>query len=277
MFGSLKLGKLFGIDVLIHGTFWLLPLFVFLSGVMANDIFGAAFDVVVLLGIFVCVALHEAGHALAARHYGIATRDITLYPMGGIASLERMPERPGREIAIALAGPVVNFAIAFGILGGALLGNYLVPLSWVSEHATLAEAFLGRLLIANAFLGLFNLLPAFPMDGGRVLRAVLSYGMPRLQATRVAVTVGTVLAIIGGFLGILTASLSLVLVAVVVFVLGRAELAAVHVQEARKRWHRYFYGDSGDDRYESERPPPPGHPGEPIRPANPAYDFTSKW
>src|SRR6185312_14522827 len=219
MFGSLKLGKLFGIDVLIHGTFWLLPLFVFLSGVMANDIFGAAFDVVVLLGIFACVALHEAGHALAARHYGIATRDITLYPMGGIASLERMPERPGREIAIALAGPVVNFAIAFGILGGALLGNYLVPLSWVSEHATLAEAFLGRLLIANAFLGLFNLLPAFPMDGGRVLRAVLSYGMPRLQATRVAVTVGTVLAIIGGFLGILTASLSLVLVAVVVFVL----------------------------------------------------------
>src|SRR5437660_857525 len=108
MLGSLKLGKLFGIDLYVHGTFWLLPLFVFFNGVLANDASGAVFDVLVIFGIFACIALHEAGHALAARFYGIATRDITLYPMGGIASLERMPEKPWREIVIALAGPAVN-------------------------------------------------------------------------------------------------------------------------------------------------------------------------
>src|SRR5438128_7805967 len=130
MFGSLKLGKLFGIDLYVHGTFWLLPLFVFFSGVLANDPFGAAFEVVVLLAIFGCIALHEAGHALAARFYGIATRDITLYPMGGIASLERMPTKPWREIVIALAGPAVNLAIVVGIIGGFIAGNLALPSLW---------------------------------------------------------------------------------------------------------------------------------------------------
>jgi Zn-dependent protease len=246
MFGSLKLGKLFGIDLYIHRTFWLLPLFVFFSGVLSNDPFGAMFDVVALFGIFACIALHEAGHALAARGYGIGTRDITLYPMGGIASLERMPERPGREIAIALAGPAVNFAIVLGIIGAALLGDYALPAAWSTGDANLAEVFLGRLLWANLVLGAFNLIPAFPMDGGRVLRALLSFGLPRVDATRVAVAVGSILAVAGGLLGLWLPSFSLVLVAVVVFFLGRAELLAVQAAEARKRWRRW-YDDEGND------------------------------
>lgn len=253
MFGTIRLGKLFGIDLFVHGTFWLLPLFIVLNSVLAGDPFGAAFEVVVVFAIFGCIALHEAGHALAARAYGIGTRDITLYPMGGIASLERMPERPGREIAIALAGPAVNVLIALGIVAGAILGEVTLPGLWTSPEVGLGELFLSRLLLANTFLALFNLIPAFPMDGGRVLRALLSLGMTRLKATQTAVNVGTVLAVIGGFVGLLTGSISLVLVAVVVFFLGRAELAAVQMLEARRQWRAYF-----DPR--SERPAGRGAP-----------------
>jgi Zn-dependent protease len=241
MFGSLKLGKIFGIDVYIHGTFWLLPLFVFLNGVFLNDALDAAFEVVVLFGIFGCIVLHETGHALAARAFGIGTRDITLYPMGGIASLERMPERPGREIAIALAGPAVNFAIVLGLIAAAFLGDYATPAAWTSGDANLVDLFLGQILVANLFLGVFNLIPAFPMDGGRVLRAVLSFGMTRLEATRIAVGVGSVLAIAGGIYGLLPpASFSLVLVAVVVYLMGRAELASVERSEERRDSRRWF-------------------------------------
>lgn len=241
MFGTIRLGKLFGIDLFVHGTFWLLPLFIVLESVLAGDPFGAAFNVAVVFAIFGCIALHEAGHALAARAYGIGTRDITLYPMGGIASLERMPSRPGREIVIALAGPAVNLFIVLGILAGAVLGEIALPGLWTSREAGLGELFLSRLLIANAFLGLFNLIPAFPMDGGRVLRAALSLGMSRVKATKVAVAIGTVLAVIGGMAGLMSGSISLVLVAVVVFFLGRAELAAVQAEEARKQWNAYFF------------------------------------
>src|SRR5262245_61970312 len=123
MFSSLKLGKPFGIDLYVHGTFWLLPLFVFVSGALGGDLFGAAFDVAVLFAVFGCVALHEVGHALAAALYGIRTRDITLYPVGGVASLERMPEKPWHEIVVALAGPAVNFVIALGLFAGVVFGN----------------------------------------------------------------------------------------------------------------------------------------------------------
>ena len=242
MFGTIRLGKLFGIDLFVHGTFWLLPLFVVFNSMLAGDPFGASFEVVVLFAIFGCIALHEAGHALAARAYGIGTRDITLYPMGGIASLERMPERPGREIAIALAGPAVNLLIVLVIVAGAMLGEVVLPGLWSAPDVGLLERFLGNLLFANAFLAVFNLIPAFPMDGGRVFRALLSLGMTRLNATKVAVNVGTVLAIVGGFAALRIPSISLMLVAGVVFVLGRAELAAVRVEEARKEWRKYFSG-----------------------------------
>src|SRR5947209_3182342 len=111
MFGSVRLGKIFGIDLFVHGTFWLLPLYVFLSGAWSGNVARAAIDVALVLAVFACVALHEVGHAVAAAYYGIATRDITLYPVGGVARLERMTERPGQEVVIALAGPAVNLLI----------------------------------------------------------------------------------------------------------------------------------------------------------------------
>ena len=245
MFGSVKLGKLVGIDLYVHGTFWLLPLFVLFNGVAAGDVSGAAFDVAVLFAIFGCVVLHECGHALAARYYGIGTRDITLYPVGGVASLERMPRRPSHEIVVALAGPAVNVLIALGILGSIFAADSALPGGWTSADTGALEVFLGRLFWANVVLVGFNLLPAFPMDGGRVLRALLSFGLPRVQATHWAANVGAVVAA-GFFLVGLYAILNpgtgfspmLMILAAVVFMLGRAELAAVRMQEGRREWQR---------------------------------------
>jgi Zn-dependent protease len=240
MFGSLKLGKFFGIDTYIHGTFWLLPLYVLFSNFGAGPA-QLAFALLFVFAVFFCVALHEVGHALAARAYGVRTRDITLYPIGGVASLEGMPSRPWREVAVALAGPAVNAAIAAGLFFG-LVGSELV-LPW--EHGPdLVTEFVGQLVVANALLCLFNLLPAFPMDGGRVLRAVLANRMDRVRATEIAVQVGAVVAgvlLIGGFL---IPRFTLIFIAVTVWLLGQAELAAVRFREAARRRGLY------DERYE---------------------------
>jgi Zn-dependent protease len=239
MFSSLKLGKFFGIDLYVHATFWLLPLIVLLSGLMTGGgVEAIAEDLAFLFAIFGCVVLHEVGHALAAKAYGIGTRDITLYPVGGVASLEHMPEKPGREIAIALAGPAVNLVIAVALLGGLFLGQVLTPLPTHFSELSTVDAFLARLLAANLVLALFNLLPAFPMDGGRVLRAILATWMTRLRATEAAVAVGSVVAVGFAAFGLLIPNLALVAVAVVVFLLGQAELAAVRVQTAAREWGR---------------------------------------
>jgi Zn-dependent protease len=254
MFGSTKLGRFFGIDLYVHGTFWLLPLFILMSGVMAGSGVGVVFDLALIFAIFGCVALHEVGHALAARYYGVQTRDITLYPVGGVASLERMPERPIQEIVIALAGPAVNLVIAIGLLAGMIGGNLAFPGSFSLSGMDASEQLVLQLFGANVALLLFNLLPAFPMDGGRVLRAVLSLGMPRVDATRAAVVVGSIIAIGFGLIGLgllpmpLTGErdthLGLVLIAGVVFFLGQAELAGVRMQEARRqRRHRDSFFD----------------------------------
>jgi Zn-dependent protease len=238
MFNSLKLGKFFGIDLYVHGTFWLLPLFVLFGGIAAGDsLAGVGGEVAFLFAVFGCVVLHEVGHALAARAYGIGTRDITLYPVGGVASLERMPEKPGREIAIALAGPAVNFVIAGALFAGLFAGSLLNPAMVTSVGMSPPEAFAARLIAVNLFLGAFNLLPAFPMDGGRVLRAVLATGMSRVRATEVAIGVGSVLAGVAVVIGVLDRDyIMLVPVAIVVFLLGQAELAAVRAQAAARQW-----------------------------------------
>lgn len=256
MFGSLKLGKVFGIDLYVHGTFWLLPLFVLFSG-LGNGLGAVTFDVLFVFAVFACVALHEFGHALAAAAYGIGTRDITLYPMGGVASLERMPERPGREIAVALAGPAVNVVIAVGLFVGLLAGEMVFSLSG-SAASDVVGAFLSQLLVANVVLCVFNLLPAFPMDGGRVLRALLATQMPRVRATEVAVTVGTGMAVLFLVAGLALPKIGLILVAVVVWLLGQAELANVRAEAERRRAERRaraYFGevtdptppDAGDD------------------------------
>jgi Zn-dependent protease len=242
MFESLKIGRPFGINLYLHGTFWLLPAFVLLSGLMSYGLEMALLDVGVLLTIFGCVALHELGHALAARGFGIGTKDIVLYPLGGVARLDRMPERPWQEIAVALAGPAVNVAIALLLAPLMMLDGYALTL--IGPYETYGEAFWNRVLLGNIVLVLFNLIPAFPMDGGRVLRAALAMFTTRLGATAIAANVGAGFAILFGLLGLVSGNFMLMLLAFFLFVTGRAELAGVRHEEAERRY-RDRYGDDG--------------------------------
>lgn len=225
MFQSWRVGRWFGIDVFVHPTFWLLPLFVVLGGTSGGSDAIAA-ELTVLFAAFGCVALHEYGHALTARLFGVGTRDITLYPIGGVASLDRIPDRPLAELVIALAGPAVNVVIA----GGLLLGLQLAP-------GLLPQEFVARLLWVNVGLVVFNLIPAFPMDGGRVLRALLAASLGRLRATELAVGIGAIFAILIGVGGLFVfKSLTLPLIAVLAYLMGQAELAAVRREAAGRGW-----------------------------------------
>ncbi|MEB2333149.1 MAG: site-2 protease family protein [Anaerolineaceae bacterium] len=195
-----KLGRFLGIDVYIHATFLLLIGWVGYSywlehGTLAQVLSGVLF----ILALFLCVVLHEYGHALTARKYGIKTRDITLYPIGGVARLERMPDKPIEELWVALMGPAVNVVIA------ALLFVALAPTKALTTltGATIASgSFFARLMIVNVALVLFNLIPAFPMDGGRVLRALLAMRMDYVHATQVAANIGQGIAFLFGFIGL---------------------------------------------------------------------------
>jgi Zn-dependent protease len=218
MFGSLNLGRVFGIDIYIHSTFWLLPAIVLFGGVTSGH--DVTLDLLLLFAVFGCIALHELGHALAAAAYGIRTQDITLYPLGGVARLEGMPDRPGPEIVVALAGPAVNVAIAM------ILTAMLVMLAPFAAGSVLA-GFLSSLLVMNIWLVLFNLIPAFPMDGGRVLRAAVQLFLDRVTATEVAATVGGICAGLMVLVGLLLGQIMLAVIGVFVFLMGRAELAQV--------------------------------------------------
>jgi len=204
---SLFIGQFAGIRVFIHWTFWLILIWVFFSYYNINKNPQEGFEgVLFILALFACVVLHEFGHALTAKRYGIKTRNITLYPIGGVASLESLPEQPGREFMVAVAGPLVNVVIA-GILWMYLSFSGQMPDFEALQNAdpedlngmTLPFSF--NLLMANVILVAFNLIPAFPMDGGRMLRALLAFKMERSKATRLAASIGQILAIAFIFLG----------------------------------------------------------------------------
>jgi len=219
---SLKLGKILGIDVYLHFTFLLLLAFVGLTQWMAGRTLGAAVGAVAYFAaLFGCVLLHEFGHALAARQYGIRTHDIVLLPIGGVARLERMPEKPGQELVVALAGPLVNLVIAGGLFVGLNLRG------WDPTFNPLQGSLAERLLVVNVFLMLFNLLPAFPMDGGRVLRAVLAMRVPYARATRIAASIGQGMAFLFGFIGLIKFHPLLLLIALFVWIGASQEAAAV--------------------------------------------------
>src|SRR5215207_5044774 len=195
-----KLGRFGGIDVFVHATFILLIGWVGYSHWLEHHNWAEVLNgVLFILALFLCVVLHEYGHALTARKYGIKTRDITLYPIGGVARLERMPDKPIEELWVALMGPAVNLVIAAGIYVYLFLTNGLVPLT---DLTVASGSFLGRLLSVNIILVLFNLLPAFPMDGGRVLRAILAMRMDYVRATQIAANIGQGMAFIFGFIGL---------------------------------------------------------------------------
>jgi Zn-dependent protease len=190
---SYRLGRIAGIDVNIHATFALLVAWVMLTHWMPGQKLNAAIGgLTFVTAIFVCVLLHELGHALAARRFGIGTRDITLLPIGGVARLERMPEKPIQELWVALAGPTVNVVIAAILYAWLLLTHQLVPLS---QLGVATGPFVERLLIVNLILIVFNMIPAFPMDGGRCVRALLALRLEYAKATRIAAGIGQVIAV----------------------------------------------------------------------------------
>lgn len=225
MFRSLRLGSLAGIDIYVHWTFLLLLGFFLLSGLAAGQgAVAALLNVAFVVTLFGCVVLHELGHALAARRYGIPTRDITLLPIGGVARLERMPRQPLQELVVALAGPAVNVAIA------AVLAALLWPAGGWQGLLT-GGSFLHKLLQVNVMLVAFNLLPAFPMDGGRVLRSLLALRMDYVRATDIAAGVGQAMAVLFGLLGLLVlGNPLLVLVGVFIFLGAGAEARQARLQ-----------------------------------------------
>ncbi|MBI5099815.1 MAG: site-2 protease family protein [Nitrospirae bacterium] len=199
---SWKLGEIAGIGVYMHATFLILIGWVVVSHWMAGHSMAYVMGgVSFILALFGCVVLHELGHALTARRYGIKTRDIILLPIGGMARLERMPEDPKQELLVALTGPAVSVAVAAVLFFILQITGRWIPLSALSVAS---GPFIQRLMIVNLFLAAFNIIPAFPMDGGRALRAFLALWMDYTRATQIAALLGQGMAFIFGFIGFFT-------------------------------------------------------------------------
>jgi Zn-dependent protease len=226
---SLRVGRAAEIDVYVHATFLLLLAWVGLReyGQGVNAVLAA---MVYTLTLFAIVILHELGHALMARRFGVRTRDIILLPIGGVARLEHMPRDPRQELLVAVAGPVVNLALAAALSIIVRLGGPVPPSDplYALDIATPVRAFLYQLVFANVLLALFNLLPAFPMDGGRVLRALLAMRMRSYgRATDVAARIGRVMALLLGLAGLFVVDNPFwVLIALFVWMGARAERVA---------------------------------------------------
>jgi Zn-dependent protease/CBS domain-containing protein len=226
---SWKIGTFSGIDVFIHATFLLIIGWVGLTywqqtGTLAGTLEGILF----ILVLFGFVVLHEFGHALTARRYGIKTRDITLYPIGGVARLERMPDKPIQELWVALAGPAVNLVIALLLFAWLLISNTLAPLSGINMTT---GSFIQRLMLVNISLVVFNMIPAFPMDGGRVLRALLGLRLEYTKATQIAASIGQALALLFGFAGLFL-SPQLLFIAFFVWIGAAQEASMVQMKSA---------------------------------------------
>jgi len=197
---SWKIGRFSGIDLKIHATFAIIILWVIYNHIIAGDDLRTTVEsLIFVLTIFACVILHEFGHALTAKKYGIKTLDIILLPIGGVARLERMPEDPKQELWVTLAGPAVNVLIAFIIFLILFLTGSPIPLV---NTDFFTDSFLANLMALNIILVVFNMLPAFPMDGGRVLRALLALRMEYAKSTKIASKIGKAMAILFGIIGL---------------------------------------------------------------------------
>jgi Zn-dependent protease/CBS domain-containing protein len=198
---AVRIARIAGIDIRVHVTFVALLAWIAWVSYATTGVLASVLDGLLLLGlVFSIIVAHELAHALTARHFGIRTRDITLLPIGGVSSLERMPDDPRQELLVALAGPALNFALAAVLAVIALaLGGTLVP---TEEIRMQPASLLVHLSWINLMLGLFNLLPAFPMDGGRVLRALLALRVSDVRATQIAAGIGQAMAIALGIIGL---------------------------------------------------------------------------
>ncbi|RMF41151.1 MAG: site-2 protease family protein [Planctomycetota bacterium] len=229
---AMKVGTFGGIPVYIHWSFWLLIAAYFFPAVMSGGLGAALYAVAFILAIFFCVVLHEFGHATAAAMYGIPTADITLLPIGGVARLRRMPDNPLHELVIALAGPAVNVVIAGALLVPWMFG---VAVGRAAPGVGIGTDFIEQLIAANIFLVVFNLLPAFPMDGGRVLRGFLAMRMGQYRATQIAARVGRWMALGFAILSLVSGHLILLLIAAFIFFAGTAELLNVRMREIARQ------------------------------------------
>ena len=226
---SITLGSFGGTLVRLHVTFLLLLVWLGAVFYAQGGVEAAVAGLVFIALLFTCVVLHEFGHIVAARRYGVRTPDIVLLPIGGVARLERIPEDPKEEIVVAVAGPLVNVAIAallFVVLG------FTLPQEGFDPSRPGVALVLANLFWANVILVLFNLIPAFPMDGGRVLRALLAKRMGYAQGTRVAAGIGQALAFAFGLLGLVGGNPLLLFVALFVYLAAASEGHAAQIREA---------------------------------------------
>jgi len=230
---SWQIAKITGIDIYMHVTFPMLFVWLAVSQFLpARNWLDVVEGLVFISLLFVIVVLHELGHALMAKRYGIRTRDITLLPIGGVARLERMPEDPQQELRVALAGPAVNVILAFILYVTIFSGGLLSPVTGiVFNDANPFAKLLWNLLWVNVYLVLFNLLPAFPMDGGRVLRAFLAMRMEYVRATQIAATLGQGMAWVFGLIGLLSNPL-LIFIALLVWIGAASEASMVQMRWA---------------------------------------------
>lgn len=257
MRGSLKLFTWFGIPVHVHWTFGFILMYILWIGFASSlDLISMIWLMGYFIALFGCVLLHEYGHALTARRYGVHTQDIILTPIGGIARLERMPEKPAQEFLVAIAGPMVNVVIAFLLFG---LGWLIFDaekwslFKWFLENPPLFSAddestedmireagiplsgilfYMPLLLLTNIILVVFNLIPAFPMDGGRIFRSLLAMRIGRVRATQIAAWVGqgiAILFIVAGLTGFGHANITLALIGFFVFITARTENSMVRL------------------------------------------------
>lgn len=231
---------MFGIPVYLHSTFLLLPVLVAVSLWGRGGWTTFFFQTALMLAVFGCVLLHEFGHALMARRFGIRTRDITLYPIGGVARLERLSEKPAEELLITLAGPAVNMVIALILSPLALWVLFTGGVGFIGlvippglPFTVILVQFLFGLWMSNIILFLFNLLPIFPMDGGRVLRSLLASITTHMRATEIAAAVGMLMAFGLAALGILTGQYMMLILAFFVVVAGQHELQALRYRHSQ--------------------------------------------
>jgi stage IV sporulation protein FB len=226
---SLRVLRVAGIDVRMHFTFLLFLAWIGYAHYQEGGAPAAVQGVFFISLLFGCVLLHEFGHAIAARAFGIHTPDITLLPIGGVARLERMPDKPWQELVVAAAGPAVNVVIALVLLLGLGISGSLFDLEQMLHHPQVSVAV--KLASFNIVMMLFNLLPAFPMDGGRVLRALLAMVTNYVRATQVATRLGQVMALGLGAWGLFSNNPLLIFIAFFVYLGAAQEAALVQMRE----------------------------------------------
>ncbi|MEE9193221.1 MAG: site-2 protease family protein [Thermodesulfobacteriota bacterium] len=237
---SWKIGRFSGIDLKIHATFAIIILWVIYNHAIAGDGLRTTVEsLIFVLIIFTCVILHEFGHALTAKKYGIKTLDIILLPIGGVARLERMPEDPKQELWVALAGPAVNVAIALIIFVILFLTGTPVHVNYID---ILSNSFMANLMALNIILVVFNMLPAFPMDGGRVLRALLALRMEYAKSTKIASKIGKAMAILFGIIGLFSNPF-LVFIAAFVWFGANHEEKMVRMKYSKMSYNNSEYTD----------------------------------